>query len=92
MARSPIAVALATATIALLITFHLISTFGLPTLDFLNLHYVREGSANIPFEQIPINPPLSESEALQDASSYLLGVGKADITGYVWSRLIIYTC
>ena len=83
MARPPIAVALATATIALLITFHLISTFGLPTLSFLNLHYVFEGLENTPSEQIPINPPFAESEASQDASVYLLGVGKADITGHV---------
>ena len=92
MARSPIAVALATATIALLITFHLISTFGLPTLGFLNLYYVLEGPENTPFTQIPINPPLAESEASQDASSYLLGVGKADITGYVWSRFMVDIC
>ena len=91
MARSPIVVALATATITLLIAFHLISTFGLPTLSFINLHYVLEGSENAPSAQIPINPPLTESEASQDASSYLLGVGKADITGYVWSRLTVYT-
>lgn len=92
MARSPIAVALATATITLLITFHLISTFGLPTLGFLNIYYILEGSENIPSEQIPINPPLAGSQASQDASVYLLGVGKADITGYVWSQLKVYSC
>ena len=83
MARPHVTAALATATIALLITFHLISTFGLPKLDYLRLHYVLEGARDAFTPQIPIESPSVKYGGPQDASLYMLGVGKADITGYV---------
>ena len=85
MARSHLAVALATATILLLVTFHLISTYGLPRFGYLHLHNIFEGNNEGSSHQIPINYPLGSHESSEDPSKsrYLLGVGKADITGYV---------
>lgn len=83
MARSHLAVALATATILLLVTFHLISTYDLPRFGYLHLHNVFEGTNEGSSHQIPISPPLASHESSEDPSRYLLGVGKADITGYV---------
>ena len=82
MAHTHLVAALATATTLLLITFHLISTFGLPRLDILHLHYVSEGVDQTSSEQIPISPPPDFQDTL-NAPDYLLGVGKADITGFV---------
>lgn len=87
MARSHIAAALATATLALLITLQLISNFGLPTISFLNLKSDISAGAPVSFQQ-PINAPISTQEKpeygnRQDGTQYLLGVGKADITGPV---------
>ena len=95
MARTPIAAALAIATITLLIIFHLISTFGLPRLDYLHLRYVSNGAKDVSPQQIPINPPTADHARPEDASMYMLGVGKADITGYVgdlsrtWQKLTV---
>ena len=83
MARSHLTVALATATILLLVTFHLIATYGLPRFDYLHLRNVFEGTKDASPHQIPINPPIASHENSEDPSRYLLGVGKADITGYV---------
>ena len=83
MARSRIATALVTATAALFITFYLLTTLGLPELDFLHLRYEAGGSGSgFRSQQTPLNPP-SVAESPQDGpSQYMLGVGKADITGY----------
>lgn len=81
MARTPVAAALAIATITLLIVFHLISTFGLPRLEYFHLRYVFDGAKDNFPQQIPINPPTADYGGLEDASMYMLGVGKADITG-----------
>lgn len=82
MARYHIAAALAGATFSLLVILQLISTFGLPQLDFLSLRY--DAKAREPFvNQIPINSGVPDPEALEDDGLYMLGVGKADITGYV---------
>ena len=83
MARSRIATALATATAALFITFYLLTKLGLPELDFLRLSHEAGGSASgFRSQQTPLNPP-SVAESPQDGpSQYMLGVGKADITGY----------
>lgn len=82
MARFHIAAALGAATLALLVTFQLISHFGLPALDFL--HVKNDGSAlrSAP-NQFPINSPYAvEEEVANDGTLYKVGVGKADITGY----------
>ena len=81
MARLHLAVAMVTAAALLFVTFQLISSFGLPRFDYLHLHHVFEGLHDIPSNQIPINSPPLDQESSKDASRYLLGVGKADITG-----------
>ena len=81
MARLHLVVALVTATALLFVTFQLISSFGLPELDYLHLRHVLEGLNNDPSNQIPISSPPLDQESSRDASRYLLGVGKADITG-----------
>ena len=81
MPRLHLVVALATATALLFVTFHLISSFGLLELDYLHLSHVFEGLNNGPSNQIPISSPPLDQESSKDASRYLLGVGKADITG-----------
>ncbi|KAA6411408.1 MAG: Neutral alkaline nonlysosomal ceramidase [Lasallia pustulata] len=82
MARHHIVAALASATFSLLVILQLLITFGFPQLDFLSIRYdatARESFSN----QIPINSGLPDTEALEDDGLYLLGVGKADITGPV---------
>lgn len=83
MARSHMLTALAAATVLLLTTSYLISTLGLPELDFLNLRYASEPTQNIAdTKQIPLNPPAATEQSHDGQTQYLLGVGKADITGY----------
>lgn len=82
MARSHIAVALGAAVFALLVIFQLTTTLGLPELDFW--HWTVQEQRN----GIPQTHLFSEKDAAADAvtaegSQYLLGVGKADITGPV---------
>lgn len=80
MARYHIAAALGTVSLVLLITLSLISTFGLPRPTFFHLaqyYSTAASSAN----QIPINGPSSEKPLTKYGTQYLLGVGKADITG-----------
>ncbi|KAL8789905.1 MAG: hypothetical protein Q9195_006615 [Heterodermia aff. obscurata] len=72
-----------TAIALLFVTFQLISSFGLPRLDFLHLRHVFEGLNDLPSNQIPISSLPSDQESPKDGSRYLLGVGKADITGPV---------
>jgi hypothetical protein len=84
MARNHILIALGTACFALLVIFQLASTFGFPQISFLNLHSVSFGTGSS--NQIPIGtelPELPNDLASQNGSLYMLGVGKADITGYV---------
>lgn len=81
MARFHIAAALGAATLALLVTFQLISHFGLPALDFM--HFTNDASSfgSAP-NQFPINSPdYVDEEAADDGTLYKVGVGKADITG-----------
>ncbi len=82
MARFQVAAALATATFLLLLILQLISTFGLPRLDFLHLQY-DVYSTRFASYQIPIIAPGLESSREENGDQYLLGVGKADITGPV---------
>jgi neutral ceramidase len=81
MARLHIAAALVTATLALLIIFQLLINFGLPQLDFLHLRNDGDWSATVA-SQHPFNPSIAPIY-LENGSLYLLGVGKADITGPV---------
>lgn len=82
MARFHIAAALGAATLAILVILHLISYFGLPALDFM--HLTNDASTiGSPANQYSINPPYNEGPGVaNDETLYLLGVGKADITGY----------
>ena len=81
MARSHIAAALAIASLGLFVTWQLISQFGLPNIGFYHFHYGTGDVATAP-NQIPLTPPQSQSIASEDGPQYLLGTGKADITGY----------
>ena len=81
MARSHVAVALAAACFTLLIVVQLISTFGYPHISFLNLYHTFPNTKTIPESQIPIAGEYSEDYVAKDGSLYLLGMGKADITG-----------
>lgn len=82
MARFHIALALGAATLALLVTFQLISHFGLPALDFLHVTFDASMGRSAP-NQYPINSPYDvEEEVADDGTLYKVGVGKADITGY----------
>lgn len=80
MARTHIATGLAAACFVLLVVFHLVSNFGWLEVGFLNLHYVFT-NAGSEF-QVPMSPDLLQGSGTNDGSLYLLGVGKADITGY----------
>ena len=82
MARLHIAAALATATLALLIISQLLSQYGWPEVDFLKLRYYYPTRA-FASSQYPINNPYNEATSSEHAGLYLLGVGKADITGPV---------
>ncbi len=83
MARFLIAATLATATVALLLIFQLLSTFGWPRVEFLGLRYDGSSTGSAP-NQFSINSPTSEPEATaKHGAKYLLGIGKADITGPV---------
>ena len=80
MARFHIAAALGTATLALLIFLQVASNFGLPELHYLNSKYHDPSSATaFAPHQFPINP---SQAPFGDGAQYLLGAGKADITGY----------
>ncbi|MCJ1477047.1 hypothetical protein MMC13_005718 [Lambiella insularis] len=81
MARTHIATALAAACFALLVVFQLVENFGWPSVGFLNLHHDPK-EVDSP-SQIPIYADLPEGSRANDGSLYLLGVGKADITGPV---------
>ena len=82
MAFSHYATALGTAILALFVTFQLISHFGLPALDWLHLANDAYPLGSAP-NQHPINTPYDEEKKVAtDGTTYKVGVGKADITGY----------
>ena len=85
MSRYHLGVALGAATFALLVVFQLISSFGFPNITFLNFHHI-DFSGPGSNHQIPLSPDDSKENPSEDGSVYLLGVGKADITGY-FSRM-----
>jgi hypothetical protein len=80
MARSHIAVALGAALIASLIIAQLVVNLGFPVADFWHgrLDQTYTGAQQDHFTSEKQDPGLAD-----DASSYLIGVGKADITGWV---------
>ncbi|KAL8761569.1 MAG: hypothetical protein Q9194_007677, partial [Teloschistes cf. exilis] len=82
MARVHIAAALATACFGLLIAFHLISQFGLPDVGFFHFNQSKKPVNTAP-NQIPFIPEESQAGADDGGPAYLLGTGKADITGPV---------
>lgn len=77
MARSHIAVALGAALIASLIIGQLVVNLGFPSVDFWHarLDQTYNGAQQDSFFS-------EKQDGGADASSYLIGVGKADITGY----------
>lgn len=77
MARSHIAVALGAAVFAILIVGQLLINLGFPNVD--SWHWRLDQS----YHGIQQNPFMSEQDGglVEDASQYLIGVGKADITG-----------
>ena len=79
MARSHVAVALGAALVASLIIGQLVINLGFPSVDFWHarLDQTYNGAQQDHF--------ISEKQdggVADDPSSYLIGVGKADITGY----------
>jgi len=81
MVRLHIAAALVSATAVLLITSQLLSNFGLPNIDFLDLRHEGDWFGAIR-HQYPFTSHEGHAES-DDGDLYLLGVGKADITGPV---------
>ena len=83
MARSHIAVALGAALVASLIIAQLVINLGFPNADFWHLRLDQPYHAS----QHPQTQFISEKqsgETTDDPASYLVGVGKGDITGYVY--------
>jgi neutral ceramidase len=78
MARSHILVALGTALLSLFIVGQLVINLGFPHVDFWHWrldqdHYGLQQTHSFGGKQ--------SEDAVQDPSQYLIGVGKADITG-----------
>ncbi|KAH7130268.1 neutral ceramidase precursor [Dendryphion nanum] len=80
MARSHVAVALAAAVAALLIVSQLVVSLGFPQVDFW--HW-RMDQYRHDHSQTHLFNGKQAGENVQDPSQYLIGVGKADITGPV---------
>ncbi|KNG51013.1 neutral ceramidase precursor [Stemphylium lycopersici] len=85
MARSHIAVALGAALIASLIIGQLVVNLGFPSVDFWHarLDQTYNGAQQDSFFSEKQDGGAAAAAAAEDASSYLIGVGKADITGPV---------
>ncbi|KAL8909093.1 MAG: hypothetical protein Q9207_000427 [Kuettlingeria erythrocarpa] len=82
MGRSHIAAALGIASFILLTTVHLISQLGWPNVGFFHFKHISEDTASSA-NQIPLSFRDPQTDASDDGPAYLLGVGKADITGPV---------
>ena len=77
MARTHAAVALSAALVALIVIFQLVLHPGLPHLDLRrNIHHDAHAD-------------LLRARQAAEPSEYLVGVGKADITGYVHTSLLL---
>lgn len=85
MARSHIAVALGAALIASLIIAQLVLNLGFPKPGFWHSRLDQPYHAASP--QTQFISEKQSGEPTDDPASYLVGVGKADITGYVDCRL-----
>jgi neutral ceramidase len=81
MARSHFVVALATALTTLVILSQLISSLGFPTIDFW--HWQGGHALHDASQQTHMYGGKQSGDVADDPSQYLVGVGKADITGYV---------
>lgn len=87
MARVHIAAALATAALLLILTVQLLDKFGLPIVDLLNLgaHGAHQAAthhqSSIHGSSLGVQD--TDGEQWSHRDQYLLGVGKADITGPV---------
>jgi neutral ceramidase len=81
MARSHIAVALGAALVALVVILQLCNSLGVPTVDFWHWKLVPQDGSNIQQTHLFNVNDAAGDAASANASQYLLGVGKADITG-----------
>lgn len=81
MARSHIAVALGAALIASLIIAQLVVNLGFPKPDFW--HWRLDQPYHAGSTQTQFISEKQSGAPTDDPASYLVGVGKADITGYV---------
>lgn len=81
MARSHIAVALGASLIASLIIAQLVINLGFPSVEFW--HWRLDQSYSAAVQQTQFISEKQSGGQPNDPSSYLVGVGKADITGYV---------
>ena len=79
MARSHIAVALGAALVASLIIGHLVVNLGFPSVDFW--HWRLDQSYGGAQQTHFLGGKKQSGDLVDDPSSYLIGVGKADITG-----------
>ena len=75
-----IVTALVSTIFALLLIVQLLSTFGFPRFELLHMRYQTTFDYS-QSQQIPISLPGQNLTASDDEHQYLLGVGKADITG-----------
>jgi neutral ceramidase len=84
MARSHIAVALGAALVALLIVSQLVVNLGFPQVDFWHWRLDQQYG----YTQTHFFSSKQAGEEVDDPSQYLIGVGKADITGCVRPLLL----
>ena len=82
MARSNIVVALATTSMILCTLFYAFSTFGFPHVDFLRWHPTYDQSVE-DTQQSPLFDEAMLKKGSKGNDLFMLGVGKADITGLV---------
>ena len=84
MAFRSVAIAVATAGIALFVFFQLVAAFGVPELEVLAWKTWTETSSETVQESLGrITSQESVVERQSAGDEYLIGVGKADITGYI---------
>jgi neutral ceramidase len=88
MARSHIAVALGAALIASLIIAQLVINLGFPTPEFWHSRLDQSYDA---VQEMQFLGEKQNGELVDDPSSYLIGVGKADITGYIQQLCLVAT-
>jgi hypothetical protein len=80
MPRSRFEIALAATTFTVIVTVHLISSYGFPTLDFFDFYQGQRWESGNYQHVFPGQTDWSGSNV--EGDRYILGVGKADITGY----------